>query len=347
MYTIANLPAVQRDLFLSRVVRCEKDSPVAVDTLRVEWADMTVAFATDAAVSECAVDVAEGISLVAFTRRMESLLDCGAQSESAEWILKFSCRMSDYGSADAVRRLLCDKIASLDSASGETVGVMKIKRRSVQAGYAKVRLVPAEDSIQLIVRHSTAQGLKAVWKSVLWRLRPQYPTAPAAAETDGTAVVNTNASAVSAPVAVGPNGAWRVVMAPCVQVVSLKKAPGGKKAPAPTGRRAARSRSRNNGGGGEDGCFGQKAAWLSQQGMTVDLSKSINVSFPVAQFAGNDLPYGTAVFYCKVEVKKLPAGLPQNIWITGGVVEMSTPDWSDFAEKAKALSQWLGLGWTL
>lgn len=187
MYTIANLPAVQRDLFLSRVVRCEKDAPVRVDTLRVEWPDMTVAFATDAAVSECAVDVAEGISLVAFTRRMESILDCGAQSESksesAEWILKFSCRISDYGSADAVRRLLCDKIASLDSVTGETVGVMKIKRRSVQAGYAKVRLVPAEDSLQLIVRHSTAQGLKAVWKSVLWRLRPQYPAAPEPAPT--------------------------------------------------------------------------------------------------------------------------------------------------------------------
>lgn len=309
-------------------------------------ADMAVAFATDAAVSECAVDVAEGISLVAFTRRMESLLDCGAQSESAEWILKFSCRMSDYGSADAVRRLLCDKIASLDSVSGETVGVMKIKRRSVQAGYAKVRLVPAEDSIQLIVRHATAQGLKAVWKSVLWRLRPQYPTAPEVAETDGAAVVNTNVSTtVSAPVVVAPNGAWRVVAAPCVQVVAFKKSPGGKKAPAPAGRRGSRRNSSNSNGG--DCYFDQKAAWLSQQGMAVDLGKSINVSFPVAQFAGNDLPYDTAVFYCKVEVKKLPAGLPQNISITGGVVEMSTWDWSDFAEKANALSQWLGLGWTL
>jgi len=137
---------------------------------------MVVAFGSDAAIAEASVEVSEDISITAFSRRMESLLDCGAKSEGLEWVMKFACRMSEYGTADEVRRLLCDKIASIDGLTGETIGVLKIKRRSVNAGHAKIRLVPNEDSLQLVVRHSSAQGLKAVWKSVLWRLKPQHGT---------------------------------------------------------------------------------------------------------------------------------------------------------------------------
>lgn len=177
MYTIANLPAVQRDLFLARCLRRVEDAPKAASTLRVEWPDMVVSFATDEAISEASVEVDEEISIAVFTRRMESLLDCGTRTEGvAEWVLKYSSHLSDYGSVEEVRRLLCDKIAALNGETGETIGVLKIKRRSVTAGHAKVRLVPAEDSLQLVCRHTTAQGLKAVWKSVLWRLKPLHGT---------------------------------------------------------------------------------------------------------------------------------------------------------------------------
>ena len=177
MYTIANLPAIQRDLFLARALRRVEDAPRKSDTLRIEWNDMVVAFGSDAAISEASVEVAEEISIAVFTRRMESLLDCGTQTEgAAEWVLKYSSRLSDYGSVEEVRRLLCDKIAALNGENGETIGVLKIKRRSVNAGHAKVRIVPTDDSLQLVCRHTTAQGLKAVWKSVLWRLKPLHGT---------------------------------------------------------------------------------------------------------------------------------------------------------------------------
>jgi hypothetical protein len=194
--SVAILPAIQRDLFLSRCIRRVEDAPTSTETLKIEWKDMTVAFATDATVSEASVEVAEDISLPVFTRRLESLLDCGAKSEgAAEWVMKFSCRISGYGSAEEVRRILCDKVASLNANTGETIGVLKIKRRSVDAGHAKVRILPLEDSLQLIVRHTNAQGLKAVWKSVLWRLKPQYgqpkdkPTQQGFASTDKAQVV--------------------------------------------------------------------------------------------------------------------------------------------------------------
>ncbi len=174
MILIASFPAIQRDLFLSRMIRRDADAPLTVETLSVRWSDMVVVFATDAAISECTVEVAEEISLVTFTGRLEILLDCGGKPTGEDWVLKFSAKISTYGDPTQVRRLLCDKIASLDGVTGETIGVMKIKRRSVEKGHAKVRLVPAEDSLQLVVRHQSAQGLKAVWKSCLWRLSPQF-----------------------------------------------------------------------------------------------------------------------------------------------------------------------------
>jgi hypothetical protein len=175
LIVVSNLPAIQRDLYLSRCVRRENDSPTCVDTFHVKWEDMAVSFSSDEAVSEASVEVSPEISIATFTSRMESLLDCGAKSDgAAEWTLKWADRVSRYGSVEEVRRLLCDKIASIDGSTGETVGVLKLKRRSVEAGYARVRLVPTEDSLQIVCRHQSAQGLKSVWKSVLWRLSPQY-----------------------------------------------------------------------------------------------------------------------------------------------------------------------------
>jgi hypothetical protein len=136
---------------------------------------MIINFASDAAIAEASVEVDESISIPVFTRRLESLLDCSVPSEAAEWVLKYSAPLSLYSeSPQQAVSLLCDKIASIDPASGEVIGVLKIKRRSVTAGHAKVRIVPNSDSLQLICRHTSGQGLKAVWKSVLWRLRPQH-----------------------------------------------------------------------------------------------------------------------------------------------------------------------------
>lgn len=172
MYTIANLPAIQRDLFLSRCIRRTCDLPVEIETCTIKWPDMIISFATDETISAASVEVTEEISIPVFTQRMESLLDCGSKADAAEWVLKYSTNISSYGPIDEIRRLLCDKIASHNNQSGETVGVLKIKRRSVSMGHAKIRLVPIDDSLQLIIRHHSAQGLKSVWKSVLHRLQP-------------------------------------------------------------------------------------------------------------------------------------------------------------------------------
>lgn len=175
MIVVATLPAVQRDLLIARCVRRIEDTPESLQTLEVRWSDMIVEFATDSAITEASVAVDQTISISIFSTRMEVLLDCGAKTDGAtEWVLKFSALISTYGLADEVRRLLCDKIASLNGKTGETIGVMKIKRRSVNSGHAKIRLVPEEDSMQVVCRHTTAQGLKSVWKSVLWRLKPQH-----------------------------------------------------------------------------------------------------------------------------------------------------------------------------
>ena len=134
---------------------------------------MMISFGSDEAIASCSVDVTEEISIAVFTRRLESLLDC-ASSSTGEWTLKWSETISTYGEPDWVRKVLCDKISSVNSDSGETIGVLKLKRRSVKSGFAKVRLVPAEDSLQIVCRHTSAQGLKSVWKSTLMRLKPQH-----------------------------------------------------------------------------------------------------------------------------------------------------------------------------
>jgi len=93
--------------------------------------------------------------------------------------------------------------------------------------------------------------------------------------------------------------------------------------------------------------YNQKAAWLSEQGMSVDLNKAIDVTLPLDGFAGRDLQYDTAEFFCRVELRRLPAGKPEGISIQGNLIEIASRCWKDFAQKAKALSDWLGLGWTL
>lgn len=175
---VASCPLVQRELYLSRALRRREDEPLSVESLSVKWSDMEVAFAEAAGHSPATVQVHEEISLAVFGRRMESLLDCAAatNADSRQWVLKLCLKASTYGGADESIRALCDKVVERTT-DGATVGVMKLKRRSVARGHATVRIDPQADAIQIVMRHPTAEGLKALWKSVLWRLHPQYPKA--------------------------------------------------------------------------------------------------------------------------------------------------------------------------
>ena len=186
MIEIGFFPMIQRDLFLSRMFRRQKDIPADIATLEVAWEDMLIKFASTEEVTSASLEVDKDISLPLLAGRLESLLDCGAATKTpdTEWILKYSTAISKHGTAKEVIAVLCDRISSV-SETGETIGVMKIKRRSISEGHAKIRVVPAEDSLQIICRHTSAQGLKAVFKSLLWRLRPQYGSK----EKDGMFVV--------------------------------------------------------------------------------------------------------------------------------------------------------------
>lgn len=186
-YKVAYLPAVQRDLAVARAVRRRHDPLQAANTQTLIWDDMSVHFEADCAVSPAIVEVEPSISIAKFTPRLESLLDCGDRSykprnEQEQWTIKFAAKISTYHSDHReVVRLICDRISSITD--DETIGVMKIKRRGVKVGHARVRIVPSEDSLQVTARHQTSDGLKAVWKSVFWRLDPQFgehkPKAPA------------------------------------------------------------------------------------------------------------------------------------------------------------------------
>lgn len=320
MITVADLPSVQRDLYLSRCIRRVEDLPSTVETLRVEWQDMIVSFATNEAISECSVEVAEAISLPVFTRRLESLLDCGAKisetasgASGAEWTLKWSDRISRYGDDERVRCLLCDKIAQIDGETGETIGVLKIKRRSVKAGHAKIRLVPKEDSLQVICRHSSAQGLKAVWKSVLWRLRPQYGGSSEnneQAETPATSRI--------------PEKGFTVVAEPCILVEEYN-----------------------------DGSYYLEALeFLSEQGCEVEVGKDIKEVLPLDFGLEGDLNSSFAVLYCEVAFnKRVPANMPDNLSLSKNgdkiYVAVRKKRAKEFRERAWAMSNWLGLNWDL
>lgn len=164
---VAQLPSLQRDLYLARALQSGEAKEVS--TLAVSWAGVEVRFESDDAVTPAVVTVSKDISIPAFAHQFERLLDCWAPG-NGEWVLKWSDRISKYGSLGKVRLALCDRIVKLDPETGETVGALKRKRRSIKQGHGTVRLVPAEDSLQLVLRHPSAQGLKALWKSVFHRL---------------------------------------------------------------------------------------------------------------------------------------------------------------------------------
>ncbi len=174
MIPVGQLPAVQRDLFLARAL---KDTRARVETLLVSFPDMDVRFESDAPISSAVVSVTASVSLTHFAEQFERLLDCYAPTkESGEWVLKWAAPISRYGAVSKIRLALCDRIVKLDAETGETVGALKRRRRSVKQGHGTVRLVPAEDSLQLVLRHPNAQGLKALWKSVFHRLSSKSPS---------------------------------------------------------------------------------------------------------------------------------------------------------------------------
>lgn len=317
MYIIANLPAVQRDLFLSRAVR--NLEPESIATQEVAWEDMIIKFASDASVSEASVEVAEDISLALFTRRLESLLDCSVKSEDeSEWVLKYSARLSRYVKepAEAIQ-LLCDKIASIDPETGEVVGVLKIKRRSVLAGHAKIRILPEEDSLQLICRHTSGQGLKSVWKSVFWRLNPQFPetrkSKPLELEMVKTETAEENRDGFT----------FAVISEPCILVEKST----------------------------ESSYYCNALTFLSQQGYTVASDKDIHMSLPLDLDLSLDSDF--AHFYCEIAFGRvIPPGMPDCLKLQKGdngaaVVRIRTTYQKDFRKEAKALSDWLRLGWNI
>jgi len=310
-FVIANLPAVQRDLYLSRCIRRVEDKPAHVETLKVQWEDMTVSFATNEAISEVSVEVASDISLPVFTKRLESLLDCGAKSDSLEWTLKWSDKISRYGEIEQVRRLLCDKVASMDGENGETVGVLKIKRRSVKSGHAKIRLVPGDDSLQVVCRHTNAQGLKAVWKSVLWRLRPQYSSS-----TSNKEEKNGGQSS-------GSGNGYRVTFEPCILVQE----------------------------GTSDYYYHEAVSFLSRNGYEVETGKDISMVLPLDLSKSLDSNYAwffCEVVMDKTIPANMPSDISLQKNDNGKVyVSVRNTYASDFKKKAQAISDWLGLGWNL
>jgi hypothetical protein len=329
MYTIANLPAIQRDLFLARCLRQVKDAPKEVSTLRVEWSDMSISFATNGAISEASVEVAEEISIVMFTRRMESLLDCGAKTDGAsEWVLKYSAPISQYGTVEQSRRLLCDKIAELNAETGETIGVLKIKRRSVNAGHAKIRLVPADNSLQLVCRHTTAQGLKAVWKSALWRLQPQFGSKKRTDDED-----NGHEETTIRPVT-EKHGIATVLVSPCIEV--------------------------------QCGNYSWRdyAPEVSRLGGEVDIEDAkengIHVYFPLTANNLNGFGYwsgsswyessDSGKYSAKIRLRKLPpGGLPGKglRMDCEGCITVTSRKYAEFRIMAETLSNWLNLNWNL
>lgn len=318
---VASLPAIQRDLFLSRAVRRQEDGPSRVGTLEVEWKDMVVEFASSEAISIATVTLDEAISLPVFTRRMESLLDCGSKAEAAvEWVMKFACRISAYGTPEKVRQLLCDKVASLDSSTGETVGVLKIKRRAVGAGHAKVRLVPAEDSLQVVCRHGSAQGLKAVWKSVLWRLRPQY-AGKVATEANGTELVQVNVAGHT------------VTVPPCINVQ------------ADTYYWSNYAPEVSRLGGVLDVAKAQK------EGINVSFPLTANSLMGFGQWSGSywQSQSNSGRYVATVRIGRIPAGgIPKGLSVgSTGEVSVSSEKYTEFRQLAETLSQWLGLDWNL
>ena len=175
LYPIAECPFIQRDLYIARALRAKacalraKDKPQKISTLEVDWGEVVVSFESDDLIAKAVVSVAKEAKLAEIAPELEQILDCFAPGEG-EWVIKLADKISRYGKTEDVRIALCDRVILLDPETGETVGALKRKRRSVKLGYGSVRLVPQENTLQLVLRHPSAQGLKALWKSVFFRI---------------------------------------------------------------------------------------------------------------------------------------------------------------------------------
>lgn len=162
------------------MLRRINDLPIKTETQIVSWIDMELLFESDTPLSAAVIDVDPDIKIKTFTSRLEMILDTGdihyqvpLTFQDLPWQLKFSTSISKYKKQpEEVIRLLCDRITSIND--DEIIGFLKIKRRSVNAGHASIRILPKEDLIQVICKHNKSTGLKALWKSVFWRLDPQY-----------------------------------------------------------------------------------------------------------------------------------------------------------------------------
>lgn len=164
MVPMAQLPLVQRDLYLARALN--NGETTFISTLLVEFPGIWIQFDSDAATGAAVVSVADDVNLKLLAKVMEQLLDCWAPGQG-EWVLKWSDANKKYGSLQEIQLALCDRIVTIE-ADGTTIGAFKRKRKSVVLGHGTVAI--SRDSFQVILRHTSAQGLKALWKSVFSRL---------------------------------------------------------------------------------------------------------------------------------------------------------------------------------
>ncbi len=164
---VLSLPFVQRDLFLRRALSYQ---PKAVDTLFVEWDGIRIEFGSSEVISSAQVWVHPGTaSLAQMNQAFERLIDCYAPGEGGECVLKYT--FSTQGICPgAVQLNMFDRISKLDSHTGETVGTFKRKRKSILLGYGTLRFRPNQKQLQVVLRHPSAQGVKALWKSCECRL---------------------------------------------------------------------------------------------------------------------------------------------------------------------------------
>lgn len=309
--TIASFPAVNRPKYLANCKR--KDKPVRLETAKVIWDDMMVEFADNSTTPECSVSVEKGISLATLTKRLERLLAFGAEAPG-EWVLKYSTQLTNYGGYEHCVQSLCDQIVETDPDEMVTIGVMKIKRKSVKHGHASVKLDEAKNLLALIIRHGNAQGLLSLWKSVFWRLAPQYKACAPSAKTQDADV------SLAKP---ETRKAIASITQPCVRVNCNRY----------------------------DSYRSNTINWLSEQGYSVDIDrdKAIEMVLPLSKFKGSNLDYeNNANFYCAVAFKVVPGGKPGSLYLDqDGKLVIQENNWDKFVKKAQALSEWLELDWKL
>ncbi len=312
MITIAAFPAINRPSYLSKVNRDKSDLPDILETTQVVWeGEMSVEFADGSETPEATVKVAPGISLALLTKRLERLLAFGVADAPGEWVLKYSDFVAELGGYEACVDCLCDKIVSSKPQEKLTIGVLKLKRRSVKHGHANVKIDGKRGVVSFIIRHANAQGLCSLWKSIFLRLDPQF--GDYAVEEAPEEKTSSNGAGLF----VDAN-----VVKPCIRVSGQK------------------DRSEIN----------EKIKFLSESGQSVDLSGDrIDYRIDYAPFKGQELGYNTGVFYASVKLSVIPSNMPEGLEYNsdfGGVV-VEYRHWKYFAPRAKALSQWLSLGWAI